>query len=185
MGNKSYTEIPLGGGFFGLANTKWSYSKKDGVVGYENKIVKLDEETKEIIADCIGMGEKPKYIKQLDALFFGYADSPVLISPYGRIKLPEDIELTYCKDIPMEMTAAAIFAVMDPDRYQDLFYEKSNFLAVRDDGDGKYSWAYLFPKWGMKTEAQPDETGYRLALLKKGKSPTKPDVLSEIHLPIV
>jgi len=86
-------------------------------------------------------------------------------------------------DIPAEMTEAAIFTVLDPDRHLDLFYEMSNFIAVRDGGDGKYSWAYLFPKWGMKTKTQADETGYRLMLLKKGKHPGKPEVLSEIHLP--
>jgi hypothetical protein len=186
MGNNSdCAELPLGGGFFGISNTKWSYtkSKKGAEIGYDNKRVKLDEETRETITDCMEMGETPKYIKQLDSLFFGYSEPAVLISPYGRIKLPEGLEFAYCKEIPAEMTSAAIFAAMDPDRYDSLFYEKANFIAVRDGGDGKYSWAYLFPKWGMKTKTQPDETGFRLMLLKKGKSPTKPEIMGEIHLP--
>jgi len=185
MGNKYYTEVPLGGGFFGLANTWWSYTKnKKGVeIGYDNRKVKLDEETRETITDCIEMGEIPDYIEQIDSLFFGYSGPNQLISPYGKIKLPEGLELSPCLEIPADMTAAAIFAVSDPDRYDDSFYEKANFIAVRDEGDGKYSWAYLFPKWGMKTKTQADETGYRLMLLKKGKSPTKLEVLSEIHLP--
>jgi hypothetical protein len=35
----------------------------------------------------------------------------------------------------------------------------------------------------MKTKTQPDETGFELMLLKKGKSPTKPEIMGEIHLP--
>jgi hypothetical protein len=185
MGNGSdYAEMPLGGGFFGIAGTKWSYTKnrKGAEIGYDNRRVELDEETRETIADCMGLGEIPRYIEQLDALFFGYSGPSQLISPYGRIKLPEGLELSPCI-MPAEMTAAAIFAVIDPDRYDKLFYEKANFIAVRDGGDGKYSWACLFPKWGMKTKVQPDETGCRLMLLRKGKSPTKPEIMGEIHLP--
>jgi uncharacterized protein (TIGR02145 family) len=148
-----------------ISNTKWAYTKTDKSIsiGYDGINVALDEETKE---ELMGNFKPPVYIKNLDSLFFG---GNLIISQYGRVSMPNGIELFIPRDNIPEEIKGSIFIVKDD--------KKHNFISIRDRGNGEYQWAYLFGEWAPSAGTEQTETGVRLFLTKRG------NLVAELILP--
>jgi len=147
---------PTKSGIRRISNTEWMYKKTDrGIAfGYGNSKVALDEETQKELMENF---KPPIYIPKLDSLFFG---SNLIISPYGRIDIPE-IELFVPKDSIPEEIKSSIFLVKDD--------KKHNFMSIRDRGNGEYQWAYLFGEWAPSAGTEQTDMGVRLFLSKRGR----------------